>query len=69
MQENQENQENQEIQEVKKINGLTFLEFMNEFKGKRIFDRNEKEVPKFLLFWSGKTITQIKKTHTLIDRI
>lgn len=58
-----------EQETIKKINGLTFLEFMQEFKGKRIFNRHDKEVPKFVLFWSGKTVQRIKDTHTLIDRI
>lgn len=57
-----------EQETIKKINGLTFLDFMNEFRGKRIFNRHEQEVPKFILFWSGKTISKIKDTHTLIDR-
>lgn len=56
------------METIKKINGLTFLDFMKEFQGKRIFNRHEQEVPKFVLFWSGKTISKIKDTHNLIDR-
>lgn len=56
------------IETIKKINNLTFLDFMNEFRGKRIFNSHDKEVPKFILFWSGKTVSQIKSSHTLIDR-
>jgi hypothetical protein len=56
------------METIKKINGLTFWEFMQEFKGKRIFNQYGKEVPKFYLFWSGKKVQQIKLTHTLIDR-
>ena len=40
------------MNEEKKINGLTFLEFMLEFKGKRIFNHYGKEVPKYLLYWN-----------------
>lgn len=53
---------------IKKINRLTFLDFMNEFRGKRIFNKYEQEVPKFVLYWSGKTVSKIKDSHTLIDR-
>lgn len=56
------------METIKKINGLTFLDFMNEFRGKRIFNRHEQEVPKFVLFWSGKTVSKIKDSHTLINR-
>ncbi len=57
-----------EQETIKKINNLTFMEFMQEFKGKRIINHYGKEVPKFLLFWSGKTVSKIKDTHVLIDR-
>ena len=57
-----------EQETIKKINGLTFMEFMQEFKGKRIFNHYGKEVPKFYLFWSGKKVHQIKLSYTLIDR-
>ena len=57
-----------ELETIKKINGLTFMEFMQEFKGKRIFNHYGKEVPKFYLFWSGKKVHQIKLSYTLIDR-
>ena len=57
-----------EQETIKKINGLTFLDFIKEFQGKRIFNHYGKEVPKFYLFWSGKKVHQIKDTYNLIDR-
>lgn len=51
------------------VNGITFLDFMNIFRGKLIIDKNEREVPKFILFWKGLSPIEIKNTHTLIDRI
>lgn len=51
-----------------RINGITFLEFMDKFRGKRIIDKYDKEVPKFVLFWSRKSITHILENYNLIDR-
>ena len=56
------------METIKKINGLTFLEFMQGFKGKRIFNKHEQEVPKFVLFWSRKTIKEIKENYKFVDR-
>ena len=53
---------------IKKINGLTFLDFMLEFQGKRIFNKNNQEVPKFVLFWTGKKVQQIKNNYFLTGR-
>lgn len=57
-----------EQETIKKINGLTFLDFIKEFQGKRIFNRQDKEVPKFVLFWSRKTIKEIKENYKFVDR-
>ena len=57
-----------EQETIKKINGLTFLDFMKEFQGKIIINKHEQVIPKFVLFWSGKTVSKIKSSHTLIDR-
>jgi hypothetical protein len=54
---------------VTTVNGRTFLEYMNAFRGKLIYDKNDREVPKFILFWKGISPTEVKNTHTLIDRI
>ena len=53
---------------IKKINNLTFLDFMKEFQGKRIINKYGNEVPKFVLFWSRKSIAHISENYTLIDR-
>jgi hypothetical protein len=56
------------MEQTKTINGLTFLQFIDELKGKRILNHYGKEVPKFLLFWSGKSTQIIKENYNLIDR-
>ena len=56
------------METIKKINGLTFLDFMNEFRGKRIFNRHEQEVPKFVLFYSKLSIREIKERFNLVSR-
>jgi hypothetical protein len=56
------------MEQTKTINGLTFLQFTNEFKCKYIVDKNGFEVPKFLVYWSGLSYSQIKERFNLIDR-
>ena len=51
------------------INGLTFFQFSKHFEGKIILNKQDKEVPKFILYWQRKSIARIKETHTLIDRV
>jgi hypothetical protein len=56
------------MEQTKTINRLTFLQFTNELKGKYIVDKNGFEVPKFLVYWSGLSYSQIKERFNLIDR-
>jgi hypothetical protein len=51
-----------------RVNDLTFLQFMNEFKGKIILNKANREVPKFILFWAGINPIQVKEKFTLISR-
>ena len=51
-----------------RINGYSFLDFMNVFRGKIIINKYGNEVPKFVLFWSRKSIKEIKENYKLIDR-
>ena len=51
-----------------KINGITFLEFCNIFRGLKILDKNDKEVPKYILFWKRLKVIHIKENYKLIDR-
>ena len=51
-----------------RVNNLTFLEFMNEFRGKIILNKANKEVPKYLLFWNGASPEKIKDTFSLVNR-
>ncbi len=51
-----------------RINGYSFLDFINVFRGKRIIDKNGHEVPKFVLFWSKKSIKEIKENYKFVDR-
>lgn len=51
-----------------RVNNLTFLEFMNNFRGKIILNKRGNEVPKFILFWAGIDPIKIKEHFTLINR-
>lgn len=51
-----------------RVNNLTFLEFMNNFRGKIILNKRGNEVPKFILFWAGASPEKIKDTFTLVNR-
>jgi hypothetical protein len=51
-----------------RVNDLTFLQFMNEFKGKIILNKRNVEVPKYLLYWNGVSPKKIKETFTLVNR-
>lgn len=51
-----------------RVNNLTFLEFMNNFRGKIILNKANKEVPKFILFWAGIDPIKIKEHFTLVNR-
>jgi hypothetical protein len=53
---------------TRRINDLSFLQFMDEFKGKIILNKRNIEVPKFILFWSGASPIKIKETFTLVNR-
>jgi hypothetical protein len=56
------------MEQTKKINNLTFLEFIDELKGKRILNQYDKEIPKYILFWRKLTPEQIKERFNLINR-
>jgi hypothetical protein len=53
---------------TRRINDLSFLQFMDCFKGKRILNKRNVEVPKFILFWAGASPIKIKETFTLVNR-
>jgi hypothetical protein len=56
------------MEQTKKINNLTFLEFIDELKGKRILNQYGKEIPKYILFWKGLTPSQVKEKFNLVNR-
>jgi hypothetical protein len=56
------------MEQTKRINNLTFLEFMDEFKGKIILNHYGKEIPKYILFWKGLTPNQVKEKFNLVNR-
>jgi hypothetical protein len=56
------------MQEPKTINGITFLDFMQEFRGKRIINQYGKEIPKYILFWKRLTPSQVKEKFNLVNR-
>lgn len=57
-----------EQKEPIRINGLTFMNFIGKLRGKIIIDKNGYEIPKFVLFWSRKSINDILENYNLIDR-
>jgi|688.fasta_scaffold52041_9 hypothetical protein len=55
---------------VIKINGLSFLEFSKDLMGVEIVNRqNGFTVPKFILFWRGLSITEVKNKYFLRPRV
>ena len=56
------------MEQTKTINGLTFLQFIDEFRGKRILNQYGKEIPKYILFWRGLTPEQVVENYNLISR-
>jgi hypothetical protein len=56
------------MEQTKTINGLTFLDFMHEFRGKRILNQYGKEIPKYILFWRRLTPSQVKEKFNLVNR-
>jgi hypothetical protein len=56
------------MEQTKRINNLTFLEFMDEFKGKIILNQYGKEVFKYELFWKRLTPNQVKEKFNLVNR-
>ena len=56
------------MEQTKTINGFTFLQFMDEFKGKIILNQYGKEIPKYILFWKRLTPSQVKEKFNLVNR-
>ena len=54
---------------ILRINGLSFLEFSNAFRGYVITNKKSGFViPKFLLFWNGISISEVKNKFDLRPR-
>lgn len=50
------------------INGVSFVEFNYSLMGFKVKDKKTKSIiPRFILFWSGKKIEEIKKEYNLVD--
>jgi hypothetical protein len=56
------------MEQTKTINGLTFLQFIEELKGKIILNHYGKEVFKYELFWRRLTPSQVKEKFNLVNR-
>ena len=56
------------MDQTKTINGLTFLQFIEELKGKIILNHYGKEVFKYELFWKRLTPNQVKEKFNLVNR-
>lgn len=54
---------------VIRINNLSFLDFSSILRGKEAIDRRTGyKVPKFILFWKGLTIPQVKEMYLIQNR-
>ncbi len=54
---------------VIRINDLSFIEFSNCFRGYLIVGKKTgKRIPRFLLFWSGLTVSEVKNRFYLERR-
>lgn len=53
---------------VVRINDLSFHEFSRQLYGFEI-QKNGFTVPRFILFWKGLTIAQVKTHYTLVKRV
>lgn len=54
---------------VIKINGVSFFEFNKELSGLNIIDKKRgSKVPKFILFWKGLSIDEIKYKYSIERR-
>lgn len=50
------------------INGLSFLQFSNQFRGYVIVSmKTGRRIPKFLLYWSGASVSDVK-TRFILQR-
>lgn len=54
---------------VVKINGLSFIEFSSELFGFEVENKhNGFKVPKFILFWKGISVAEVKNRYNLVKR-
>lgn len=54
---------------VLKINGVSFFEFNKELSGLNIIDKKSGvKVPRFILFWKGLSIDEIKYKYLIGNR-
>jgi hypothetical protein len=55
---------------ILRINGLSFMEFSNSFRGYLILSkRTGRVIPKFLLYWSGLSVPEVKDSFSFEKRI
>lgn len=54
---------------VIKINDLSFIEFSNSFRGFFVVSKKTgQRVHRFLLFWRGLTVSEVKRIYSLEPR-
>jgi hypothetical protein len=55
---------------VIKINELSYFDFSRQLQGVDVIDRRTGiNVPRFVLFWKGLTIYDIKRIYSLTNRV
>jgi hypothetical protein len=47
---------------------ITFLEFCNQLRGFTIHNNQSANIPKFLLYWNGLSVKEVKRKYKLIER-
>ena len=51
------------------INELSFPQFCNRLDGKNVLNtQTKKNIPRYVLFWSGLTIKEIESKYKLVKR-
>jgi hypothetical protein len=58
------------VKGIVRINNLSFLEFSSELYGYDVVNKhNDYKVPRFILFWKGLTVAEVKNRYVLVKRI
>lgn len=51
------------------VNGITFLTFCTQLRGYSVLNKNNKPIPKYLLFWNRVSIDDVFIKYKIVSRI